>query len=286
MKRKRFTILVVDDETNLRNSIQRLLRRVYRDEVEVLFAEDGLAALAVLEAERVDAALVDLNMPRMDGFSLLARMRAEHPGVPVVILTGNGTIKDAVRAIAEGAADFLEKPFESETVVARIEQFRRIWALQEENERLKAEMSFTFGYEKLIGSFPAMLKLKRVIAQAAASEENVLIQGETGTGKELVARALHYHSSRSRGAFVPVDCASLSPTVIESELFGYVKGAFTGATDSAPGLLRAANGGTVFFDEIGELPIALQAKLLRALQEREVRPVGGTKTVPVDIAGR
>jgi DNA-binding NtrC family response regulator len=182
-----------------------------------------------------------------------------------------------------GASDFMEKPFHGDEIQARIDHYRKNWSLNQENERLREELAFTFGFEKLIGTAPSMLAVKRLIAQAGLSEENILIQGETGTGKELVARALHFHSPRKHGIFVPVDCASLSENIVDSELFGYVKGAFTGAANTAPGLIRAADGGTIFFDEIGELPLGMQANLLRVIQEKEVRPVGGTKTIPVDV---
>jgi len=278
-----YTILVVDDEENIRSTLKRLIRREYGESVAVMFARNGIEALKILDTKTVDLAIVDLQMPEMDGFALLKELNENFNTITVLILTGNGSIKDAVKAIGMGATDFLEKPFHGEEICARIDQCRRLWNLNEENKRLKEEIAFTFGFEKLLGTSPAMLAVKRLITQAGLSDVNVLIQGDTGTGKELVARALHYHSKRRQDLFVPVDCASLSSTVVESELFGYVKGAFTGASGASPGLIRAADGGTVFFDEIGELPLSMQVKLLRVLQEKEVRPVGGTKAVPVDV---
>jgi len=278
-----YSILIVDDEDNIRSALRRQLRRFQGDGLEILEARDGMDALKVLATRVVDLAIVDLKMPVMDGFALLREMRVSFQSVEILILTGNGNIQDAVKAIRMGASDFMEKPFQGDEINARITHYRKIWNLNRENEQLKEEMAFTFGFEKLIGTAPSMLVLKRLITQAGHSEENVLIQGETGTGKELVARALHYHSPRKHEIFVPVDCASLSEHIVDSELFGYVKGAFTGAVNASPGLIRVADGGTIFFDEIGELPPAMQAKLLRVIQEKEVRPVGGTKTIPINV---
>ncbi|MDA3940615.1 MAG: sigma-54 dependent transcriptional regulator, partial [Spirochaetia bacterium] len=280
---RQFTVLIVDDEEDIRNSLKRLLVRAYSSEIDLLFEGDGKEALKILETKRVDLSIIDLRMPEMDGFSLLKEIKKNFNSVDVLILTGNGNVKDAVKAIGMGAADFLEKPFLNEEIRSRVEHFYKIWTLKEENSRLREEIAFTFGYEKLVGTAPTMLAIKRLISQAGPSDANILIQGETGTGKELVARALHYQSDRKHEIFVPVDCASLSSSVVESELFGYVKGAFTGAVSSAQGLIRAADGGTIFFDEIGELPLSMQVKLLRVLQEKEVRPIGGTRTFPVNI---
>jgi len=278
-----YSILIVDDEDNIRSALQRQLRRFRGDKLELLEARNGMEALKVLETRVVDLAIVDLKMPVLDGFGLLEEMQKSFRTVEVLILTGNGSIQDAVKAMRMGAGDFIEKPFNGEEITARIEHYHRNWTLHRENERLKDEIAFTFGFEKLIGTAPTMLTVKRLITQAGLSEENVLIQGETGTGKELVARALHFHSPRKHEVFVPVDCASLSENLVDSELFGYIKGAFTGAVGSSPGLIRVADGGTIFFDEIGELPLGMQAKLLRVIQEKEVRPVGGTKPIPVNV---
>jgi DNA-binding NtrC family response regulator len=278
-----YSILIVDDEESIRSALRRQLRRLQGDELEILEAKDGMEALKVLETRVVDLAIVDLRMPVMDGFALLTEMRTSFKSIEVLILTANGSINDAVRAIQLGASDFMEKPFHGAEINARIQHYRKIWSLNKENEQLKEEMAFTFGFEKLIGTAHSMIAVKRLITQAGLSEENILIQGETGTGKELVARALHFHSPRKHEVFVPVDCASLSENIVDSELFGYVKGAFTGAVNASPGLIRVADGGTIFFDEIGELPLGLQAKLLRVIQEKEVRPVGGTRTIPVNV---
>ncbi len=242
-----------------------------------------MEALSLLEKANVDAALVDLQMPEMDGLILLGKIKEKYPGIMVVILTAHGEIDDAVQAIKLGAVDFLKKPFDQAELRVRVDQLYRMWLLKEENNNLKEKINFNFGFERLVGNSTALLKLKEMITQIGKSDASVLIQGETGTGKELVARAIHFHSPRADNAFVPVDCAAISEHVTESELFGHVKGAFTGAHIAAPGLIRSAEGGTVFFDEIGELSPAIQAKILRTIQEREVRPVGSAKSHPVNI---
>lgn len=279
-KRRTFTLLMVDDEPNV---IDVLKKSFFESGYRILTASSGTEALKVLAKEPVDVALIDYMMPEMNGMELLERMTQEYPHVMVVMLTGYGGVKEAVSAIKAGAVDFLEKPFVTDALLARIGQFHSIWRLQQENHSLKEEVDFTFGYDKLVGNATSILRLKELIVQMAGSDAPVLIEGETGTGKELVARAIHQHSDRTGGAFVAVDCASISETVIESELFGHVKGAFTGAHASTPGLIRTADGGTLFLDELGELPLAMQSKLLRTLQEGEVRPVGSSRTWPVDV---
>jgi DNA-binding NtrC family response regulator len=176
----------------------------------------------------------------------------------VVILTGHGGVKDAVHAIKLGAVDFLQKPFEPENLKARMEQLHHMWRLEQENRRLKQQVQRQFDYDQLIGNSTAMLSLKKMIVQLAGVDAAILIQGDTGTGKELVARAIHFHSPRSGQAFVPVDCAGMSETVMGSELFGHVKGAFTGAHETTRGLFRTADKGTLFLDEVGELPLSMQ----------------------------
>ena len=272
--------MLVDDEP----AVLGALKRVFRTAPYKLYAaENGLKALELLQDNKIDAALVDLQMPEMNGLELLDQIRKQWPWVQVVILTGFGGVKEAVEAIQKGAVDFLQKPFENETIEARMNQIFHIWSLEQENRRLREKVQFQFGYDQLIGNSTAMLKLKKMIMQVAGSDASVLIQGETGTGKELVARAIHYHSPRSGQPFVPVDCASISETVMGSELFGHVKGAFTGAHETTKGLIRSADKGTLFLDEVGELPLAMQGKLLRAIQEKEVRPVGSSQSHQVDV---
>lgn len=276
----KFSLLIVDDEPLFLELLQTVFSK---DGYNIYTASNGVEALLILESFNVDAALVDLQMPKMDGISLLTAAKEKYPEIMVIMLTGKGGIDKAVQAIKLGAVDFLKKPFPTAELRVRVDQLYRIWLLSEENKNLKEKINFTFGFESLVGNSEAMLKLKETIAQIGKSDASVLIQGETGTGKELVARALHVHSQRKENAFIPVDCASISVTVIESELFGHVKGAFTGAYTNARGLIRSSEGGTLFFDEIGELPPIIQAKLLRTIQEREVRPLGSTKSFPVNI---
>ena len=276
----RFSLLIVDDES----SIRELLYTVFLEDNYILHgAGDGIEALSLLKNNKVDAALVDLIMPEMDGLTLLGEIRKTYPEIMVIMLTGRGGVDDAVKAIKLGAVDFLQKPLAPEKLRVRVDQLHRFWLLNEENKKLKKEIEFSFGFDRLVGNSRSMLKLKEMIARIGPSDISVLIQGETGTGKELVARAIHSHSPRSENALIPVDCAAISESVMESELFGHVKGAFTGAHTSARGLIRSADNGTVFFDEIGELAPAVQAKLLRTIQEREVRPVGSAASSPVNV---
>ena len=280
VEKPQFSLIIVDDDP----AILAALKRVFRNApYNIHTAENGLVALELMQELKIDAALVDLKMPEMSGLELLEQIRNQWPWIQVVILTGFGGVKEAVEAIQMGAADFLQKPFEAETIEARMNQIYHIWSLEQENKRLREKIQFQFGYDQLIGNSTAMLKLKKMIMQVAGSDASVLIQGETGTGKELVARSIHHHSPRSNHPFVPVDCASISETVMGSELFGHVKGAFTGAHETTKGLIRAADKGTLFLDEVGELPLAMQGKLLRAIQEKEVRPVGSSQSHHVDV---
>jgi DNA-binding NtrC family response regulator len=279
-QKRQFSLLLVDDEPAILSSLLRVFRKRPYD---IRKASNGIMALDILKEIHVDAALVDLKMPEMDGMQLLEEIKARWPSIKVVMLTGFGGVKEAVEAIKLGAVDFLQKPFEEETLDARINQIYHIWRLEQENKRLKERVLFQFGYDQLIGNSTVMLKLKRMIMQVADSDASVLIQGETGTGKELVARAIHHHSSRNRRPFVPVDCAGISETVMGSELFGHVKGAYTGAHESTKGLIRSADKGTLFLDEVGELSLTMQVKLLRTIQEKEVRPVGASQSYPADV---
>jgi DNA-binding NtrC family response regulator len=277
---KGFTVLLVDDEPNYRASFRRLLKP---EGCLVLEAGSGAAALEIMAAHRVDAALVDVRMPGMDGLELLEQIRSRHRAVKVIMLTAQAGLPEAVRAIQAGAADFLEKDAATETVLARLGQVRRIWELERDNSALREQSERSFDFDALVGGAPAMMRLKEAIVRVGPSDASVLVEGETGTGKELVARAIHHHSRRGDGPLVAVDCASISESLMESELFGHLKGSFTGAQSDKVGLVRSADHGTVFLDEIGELPAQMQSKLLRVIQEREVRPVGGERVHRVDI---
>lgn len=275
-----FSILIIDDEEAVLSSLKRFFGRYNYQLHTAISGEDGLA---VLESTPVDLLILDLKMPGMDGFTVLKKARELIPNLKVIIQTGHGGVAEAVEALKQGASDFLEKGGSPEILKTRVGRLYEIWLLEQKNRELQDKREQRFDFHQLVGSSLKMTQLKDMIIRVAPTDTTVLIQGESGTGKELVARAIHHHSDRSRHAFVPVDCASISETVIESELFGHAKGAFTGADTATTGLIRAADKGTLFLDEIGELSMVVQAKFLRTIQERIVRPVGSTKSHPVDI---
>jgi two-component system response regulator HydG len=273
-------VLLADDEP----LIVRALARILRPDGHRLLTAEGLEQVdAALAEPGLDVVLLDLRFGEHDGRELLARLKREHPELEVIIVTGHASVESVVDCMRAGAFDYVEKPFPDAarvrlTVQRAIERRR----LVSRNHELEAELNARDSGPSLVGASPAMRALQRTLASLRHNETTVLIQGESGTGKELVAAALHAASPRRNGPFVPVDCGALPESIIESELFGHQRGAFTGAV-GAPGLFRLANGGTLFLDEIGEIPLAVQAKLLRALQMREVRPLGGNAVLPVDI---
>ncbi|HXG02911.1 MAG TPA: sigma-54 dependent transcriptional regulator [Candidatus Binatia bacterium] len=273
-------ILIVDDEPDMVENLTRILRRAGH---RCLRATDAERALALLESERPDLLITDLRMPGMDGMELLRRAREADPALPVIVVTAYGTIESAVAAIKQGAFDFLPKNFSVDELLVVVERALRQRRLQVENRNLREQLQQTLGFENIVGRSPVMARVFELVRKAARSEANILIRGESGTGKELIARAVHANSPRAGQPFVPVDCASLPENLLESELFGHEKGAFTGAVRAKPGLMEVARGGTLFLDEIGELSLALQSKLLRALQERQIRRVGGTSLIDVDV---
>jgi DNA-binding NtrC family response regulator len=275
-----FILLIVDDEESIRRSLGRYFARSpYR----LLFAEDGAKALELLSKNPASIMLLDLKMPKMDGLTVLEKARNNWPELKVIMLTGHGGVQEAVAAIKLGALDFVEKSATPEVLHQKILQVYQLWQLERENRQLRQGWGQAFQFDALIGASPPILKLKDMIARISPTDTSVLIQGESGTGKELIARAIHHHSTRKSKIFMPVDCAALKETVMESELFGYSKGAFTGADQATLGLIRAADKGTIFLDEVSEMSLVMQAKLLRTLQERVVRPVGSTQIIPVDI---
>ena len=276
MKRK-FTILLVDDDQIIRKSMERILTR---ETYGVAQAPDADTALHLLESEDINLVILDIEMPKRNGISLLRDIVRLYPDIPVIMLSGHGNISTAVEAIKLGASDFLEKPCAPKIIVQRLDLYRDLWQQHAESPNEEAP---TFDFPGLIGTAPTMERVKSLIVRIAPSDAPVLVLGESGTGKELAAKAIHHHSRRHEGPFVAVDCAALTESVLESELFGHERGAFTGAVANSIGLIRAADGGTLFLDEIGELPFVMQAKLLRTLQEFEVRPVGGQHNHPVDI---
>ena len=273
-------VLIVDDEADMLENCQRILGRAgYR----CLTSKDPREAATILESERPDLLLTDLKMPGMDGLELLRHARQVDPQIPVIILTAFATVESAVAAVKEGAFDYLPKPFSVDQLTLAVDRALAQRRLALENLRLREQLQGTYGLENIIGRSPTMAQVFELVRKTARSEANILIVGESGTGKELIARAIHANSPRASGAFVPVDCASLPENLLESELFGHEKGAFTGAARTKPGLLETAHRGTVFLDEIAELPTGLQVKLLRVLQERQIRRVGGTRQIDVDV---
>lgn len=275
-----FTLLIVDDDISILESLKRLF---YKNGYRIPLAENGKKGLEIIKSTHVDLMLLDLKMPGMDGFEVLDRAIKFNPSLKVIILTGHGGVKEAVLAVQKGALDFLIKGESTELLNNRILQVYEHWQLEQENNALRRKTAEQFEFDSLIGESAAMVQLKKLITRVAPTDSTVLIQGESGTGKELIAHALHHHSERRDKPFVAIDCASISETVLESELFGHERGSFTGAENSFQGVIRSAEPGTLFLDEIGEISLGMQAKLLRAIQERSIRPVGSTKFYKVDI---
>jgi DNA-binding NtrC family response regulator len=274
------SVLVVDDEEAARNLCRDVARSVGLAVQGVSTTEK---ALECLEQLPIDMVITDLRVPELGGLELLKRIRAAYPQTVVLVLTQYGTIESAVEATRLGAADYITKPFHVAELRGKLERLVHTLELDQENRVLREQLRSRPGFGGLVGVSPKMQKVYRLIEKVSQHNYPVLILGESGTGKELVAKSVHYLSPRRTGPFVPVECSALVPTLIESELFGYVKGAFTGALQTRKGLLEAASGGTLFLDEIGDLPFDLQAKLLRVLQEKEVKPVGATERVSIHV---
>ena len=274
------SILVVDDDSALREMVSDLLDG---HGYFVAQAESGEQALEKTAEQDFDCILTDLQMPGMDGLGLLGALRELHPGVPAVMMTSFGSIETAVEAMRLGAHDFITKPFGSDRLVLTIERALEKRALESENRRLRAAVERTASFGDLVGKSAVMNEIYALIRKISSNASNVLITGESGTGKEVVARTIHFTGSRSGKPFVPINCTAMPEGLLESELFGHVKGSFTGAHTNKKGLFEEANGGTLFLDEIGDMSPALQGKLLRVLQDREIRPVGGNQSVKVDV---
>lgn len=277
------TILVVDDEKNAREGLQEALQSTFgKDNVQVDAAEDGLEALRKLSDCAYDLMITDMKMPNMDGMELIKRCREKQPTTQIIVLTGFGTVETAVEAMRQGATDYLQKPVnldELELVVRRILEERKYIS---ENEYLRAKLRESNGYRDLIGVSKVMKDLFAKIEQIAVTKATVLITGENGTGKELVAEAIHYLSPRKDQPLIKVNCSALNENLLESELFGHERGAFTGAVRQKKGRFELADKGTLFLDEIGDLSLDVQVKLLRILEEKEFERVGGTRTIKVD----
>ena len=272
-------LLIVDDEAAYRE----VLKAIFEDEgYSVATANDGRSALAHLKSKKCDLIISDVRMPDIDGIALLAKARETQPDVGVVLMTAFGTIATAREAFRLGADDFIQKPFNNEELKVIVRRALEKQAIVYENRAFRTAQRNMGGLANIIGESEKMAVLFRTIETVAREQSTILITGESGTGKELVARALHDMSDRSAKPFIPINCGALTETLLESELFGYVKGAFTGAGESRPGVFESANNGTIFLDEIGDMTLAMQVKILRVLQEQRVRRVGAVDETPVD----
>lgn len=276
---KKPVVLIVDDEKNSREGLARALQRQY----EIILAENGQKALALLSENNVDVVISDVRMPGIDGLTLLQRAMARSPQPACIMLTAYGSIELAVEAMRRGAYDFLTKPINLDRLELVLKRALAARDLEAENRALKQQLDTRYGLESIIGQSPEMQEVLETVKQVAPSRATVLLLGESGTGKELVAHALHQLSPRHKGPFVAVHCAALTPTLLESELFGHEKGAFTGATERRRGRFELADGGTLFLDEVGEIDAAIQVKILRVLEERRFERVGGTEPIDVDV---
>ena len=273
-------ILIVDDEVAIRKALERFLQGL---KYEVFSASDGEAALKIAEQNTIDLVLVDLVMPKMDGIELIGRLKRAQPSIVPIVLTGFGTITSAVEAMKAGAYHYLTKPFELDDIASLIATALEHRQLKEENRLLKSQLRDKYRFENIIGTSDEMAAVFDMVEKVAETDSTVLVTGESGTGKELVARAIHYNSPRRDKPLVVVNCAAIPEELLESELFGHVKGAFTGAVATKPGRFDAADHGTIFLDEIGDMSLKLQVKVLRVLQEQRFDPVGSTSTHQVDV---
>lgn len=271
------TILITDDEKSIRNALKEILEF---ENYVTLEAENGEEALKVVEKENVNLVMLDIKMKGMDGIEVLEQLKKIKPEIPVIMISGHGTIKIAVEATKNGAFDFLEKPPDLNRLLTSVRNALKSGQLIQENREIRKELH---GSTDIIGESPAIIKVKKMIEKVAASNSRVLITGENGTGKELVARAIHEKSNRASKKFVDVNCAAIPSELLESELFGHEKGAFTGASSQRIGKFEQADGGTLFLDEIGDMSADSQAKVLRALQENQITRVGGTERIDVDV---
>jgi DNA-binding NtrC family response regulator len=273
-------IILVDDEPSILSVLTTLLKAEGHD---VLASRGGEKAQEMIRNEEFELMITDIRMSPIDGMQLLKQARREKPGSAVIMLTAYGSVETAVEAMKEGAFDYVTKPFKVDELLITVKRALEYVNIVAENVSLKAQLESRYHFENIVAESPAMRSVCEMIERVAPTDTTVLILGESGTGKELVAKAIHSYSLRKTKAFVPINCAAMPEPLLESELFGHVKGAFTGATSNKEGLFEAANGGTIFLDEISSMPINLQGKLLRVLQEREIRKVGGTQTSNVDV---
>ncbi len=274
------TILIVDDEKNYPMIIGELLQE---EGYSTLTASSGMEALDILNTQSVELILTDVKMPGMSGIQLLENIKQLHPDTPVIIMTAYGSVEKAVEAMHKGAYTFILKPFENQALIAHIAKAISVYRIVQENSRLKDAVSSRYSFDNIIGKSKPMQEIYDIISKVAPSTATILVQGESGTGKELVAKSIHFNSPRKSQPLIAVNCSAFAETLLESELFGHEKGAFTGAASLKKGRFELADKGTLFLDEIGELPLALQVKLLRVLQEKTVERVGGTSAIPIDF---
>ncbi|MBN1269915.1 MAG: sigma-54-dependent Fis family transcriptional regulator [Kiritimatiellae bacterium] len=273
-------ILLVDDEPSILSVLSTLLRA---EGHEVVPALGGEKAQEVIRAEEFDLMISDIRMSPIDGMEILKLARKERPQMAAIMITAYGSVETAVEAMKQGAFDYVTKPFKVDELLITVQRALEYNNALVENVNLKAQLESRYRFENIVAESPAMRKVCEMIERVAPTDATVLISGESGTGKELVAKAIHTHSKRKGKTFVPINCAALPEPLLESEMFGHVKGAFTGASVNKEGLFEVANGGTIFLDEIGSMPMSIQGKLLRVLQEKEIRKVGGTQQTQVDV---
>ena len=274
------TILIIEDEERMRRILDLVLRA---EGYRLILADSAEAGIKYIDDGGVDLVLTDLQMGRTGGFDVLDYVAKEWPEIPVIIITGFGTVRSAVESMKKGAFDYIGKPVDNDELKIVVRRALAMRRLQEENRGLSQELREQFGFENIVGQSPELQKIKALARDIAATESTVLISGESGTGKELLARAIHYGSGRSGGPLVAINCAAIPENLLESELFGYEKGAFTDAKKAKPGRFLLAHRGTLFLDEIGEMSMSTQAKLLRVIEDRMVEPLGGLKGIKVDL---
>ena len=272
-------ILVADDESTIRETLTNVLSEAGH---KVMTAENGRQAVEALEKASIDVALVDIRMPEMDGLEVLAKAREVSPDTQIIIITAFGTVEGAVEAIRLGASDYVTKPFVFDDILIKIERLLDLRSLRDEKRFLLSELEDRHRCEGIVGTSPALQEVLETVKKLAHTRSSALITGESGTGKELVARAIHYNGMTKDGRFVAINCGALPESLAESELFGHTRGAFTGASRDKPGLFLMGDGGTVFLDEVASMPLAVQAKLLRAIEEKQIMPVGSTEFIEVN----
>jgi len=279
-KEQRLSLLIVEDEPGHRRALEAHFAKYYN----VLTAEHGQKALEIASQQPIHLVIIDLILPGgTDGIDVMRRIREIHPDSSAIMITAHPTVRTAVQAMKEGAVDYVIKPLDLDELRVKVDRAAEQYLLKEENRRLRQQLRTTYDFRNIVGRSGVMQEVYRMIEQVSQSRATVLIRGESGTGKELVAKAIHYSSDRANGPFIAVSCAALPETLLESELFGYEKNAFTGATTQKPGRFELAHKGTLFLDEIAEVPPNIQVKLLRVLQEREFERLGGTKPIKVDV---